>query len=181
MKAKVSIYVAASLDGFIARKDGDIAWLDDHNNDSSEDYGYIQFMDSVDALIMGRNTFEKILTFRQWPYGDKPVIVLSTQALRMPERVPNTVRVMTADPATLVESLSAEGAKHLYIDGGNTIQRFIAAGSADEITITRIPILIGKGIPLFGTLDRDIKLKHIETRLFANGFVQSRYQLLQQT
>ncbi len=181
MKTKVSIYIAASLDGFIARNNGDIAWLDDSDSQSDEDYGYSLFMSSVDVLIMGRNTFEKVLTFGKWPYDDKRVIVLSTRTLPIPEWLPNTVKVIAADPTNLVESFSAEGVKHLSIDGGNTIQRFITAGLADEMTITRIPILIGKGVSLFGTLDSDIKLKHIETRLFTNGFVQSRYQLLQQT
>jgi dihydrofolate reductase len=178
MLAKVSVYIATSLDGFIARKDGNIDWLTNSANQSGEDYGYQDFIDSIDVVVMGRNTYETALTFEAWPYTPKRVLVLSTRALKIPDRLPKNVTVQNASPTILLESLSADGATHLYIDGGNTIQRFLAAGLVDELTITRIPVLLGGGLPLFGSIDHDINLQHLETKVFANSFVQSKYQML---
>ena len=175
MLAKTSVFVGVSLDGFIARKNGDLDWLPD-NGQGGEDYGYQQFFASVDALVMGRKSFEKVLTFAEWPYGRKKVIVLSTRTPAVPPELSDRVTTMNASPREVVETLTAQGARHLYIDGGNTIQRFLRAALISEITITTVPVLIGEGIPLFGQLDYDIKLKHLETRQFEDGLVQSRYQ-----
>ena len=177
MNPKVSAYIATSLDGFIARADGELDWLNNDGESDGEDYGYQEFMDSVDVLIMGRNSFEKVLTFGEWPYGSKRVIVLGTSYPAIPAHLPDTVTALSVRPADLVDRLSAQGAKHLYVDGGITIRRFLAAGLIDEITITRIPILIGDGIPLFGPLEKDIKLVHIATRSFDSGYVQSKYRV----
>jgi dihydrofolate reductase len=178
MRAKVSVYIATSLDGFIARKDGSINWLTDSANQSGEDYGYQHFIDSIDVIVMGRNTFETALTFEAWPYTHKRVVVLSTRMLKLPDRLPKNVAVQNASPLMLLESLSADGATHLYIDGGNTIQRFLAAGLVDELTITRIPILLGDGLPLFGSIGREMRLEHLETKAFSNGLVQSKYRVI---
>jgi dihydrofolate reductase len=178
MQTKVSVYIAASLDGFIARKDGSIDWLDNIPNPSGEDYGYQHFIDSIDVIVIGRNSFEKVLTFETWPYTGKRVVVLSTHALEIPDRLPKNVTVQNASPLTLIESLSKEGVTHLYVDGGITIQRFLATDLVDELTITRIPILLGDGLPLFGSIEHDIQLEHLETKTFANGLVQSKYRVI---
>ncbi len=175
---KTSVYIATSLDGFIARENGEIDWLPGGGSEESgEDYGYKEFMATVDILVIGRNTYEKVLTFSEWPYGNKPVVVLSGRSLRIPQHIAQSVEAMTCSPSELVGRLSGRGAKHLYIDGGKTIQGFLNAGLIQRLIITRIPILIGSGIPLFGPLVRDIKLRHIETRQFSDGLVRSTYEV----
>ena len=173
---KASVFIATSLDGFIARENGDIDWLPSpDSNASDEDYGYKEFMATVDVLVMGRKTFEKALTFGKWPYGSKPVVVLSSGPVQVPGKIAESVEAMSCSPTELVSRLAERGAGHLYIDGGKTIQGFLDAGLIQQIIITRVPTLIGSGIPLFGPLKHDIKLRHIETRQFASGFVQSKY------
>ncbi|QDT96095.1 dihydrofolate reductase family protein [Gimesia aquarii] len=179
---KASVYIATSLDGFIARENGELDWLpgsDGQSDPDGEDYGYHEFMDSVDALVMGRNTFELVLSFGEWPYGSKRVIVLSSKPLPIPSHLPPTVESTSCSPSDLVQKLSDEGLKHLYIDGGKTIQSFLNAGLIQELIITKVPVLIGSGISLFGPLDKDKKLQHIETLTYENGFVQSRYELVE--
>ncbi len=176
---KISVYIATSLDGYIARENGDLDWLPGSDGQSDgEDYGYQQFMDSVDTLVMGRHTYEMVLSFGEWPYGEKRVIVLSSQEIEIPAHLAVTVESSSSSPAKLVDKLHKSGAQHLHIDGGKTIQGFLNAGLINEMIITRIPVLIGSGIPLFGALDHDQKLRHIETSSFANGFVQSKYEVL---
>ncbi|MBI4056720.1 MAG: dihydrofolate reductase [Elusimicrobia bacterium] len=173
---RASAYIGTSLDGFIARANGDIDWLPDGSG--GEDWGYKAFFKSVDALVIGRKSFEKVLSFKKWPYGNKPVVVLSRRRLTIPKRIAQTVESSSSSPAKLVRQLSQRGFKHVYVDGGKTIQGFLNAGLIQEITITKLPILIGKGIPLFGPTQHDIKLRHLGTKQFANGFVQSKYQVL---
>ena len=174
---KTSAYIATSLDGFIARPDGALDWLESPAEDEAEDYGYKTFMDSVDVLVMGRNTYEKVLMFEDWPYGTKQVVVLSNHDLRIPEQISMFVETMSCSPSEVIDRLSARGAKHLYIDGGKTIQGFLEAGLIERLIITRIPVIIGDGIPLFGPLGQDIKLRHIATRSFPAGLVQSEYEI----
>lgn len=179
---KASVYVATSLDGFIAREDGGIDWLEATQAASgTEDYGYKAFMESVDVLVMGRNTFELALTFGEWPYGDKPVVVLSTRGITIPDRLPKTVEGMHGTPSQVVQQLAARGWRHAYIDGGKTIQGFLSAGLVQQMIITRIPILIGRGIPLFGPTASDVSLEHLETRSYPTGLVQSRYRIISST
>lgn len=178
---KVSVYIATSLDGFIARDNGDLDWLPGSDGGSDgEDYGYHQFFDSVDVLVMGRNTFEKVLSFGQWPYGIKRVIVLSSNQTQIPNDLAETVESRSCSPTELVKELEKSEAKHLYVDGGKTIQGFLNAGLIQEIIITRVPVLIGSGIPLFGELESDKKLRLIETCKFESGFIQSKYEILEQ-
>ena len=173
---KSSVYIATSLDGFIARENGEIDWLLGSDPDGSgEDYGFDEFMASVDALVMGRYTFEQVLTFGDWPYGNKRVVVLSSRSLTLPDALPETVTTASGSPAEIIRLLEKQGARHLYIDGGKTIQRFLNDGLIQELIICTIPVLLGSGIPLFGPLKIDIKLLHEETRSFASGMVQSRY------
>lgn len=174
---KISIYIATSLDGFIARPNGDIEWLFYFNDpNDKEDYGYAEFMESVDCLVMGRNTLEKVLTFPDWPY-EKPVIVISNTLKSIPEKCQGKIEIFSGSIPDLVTKLQEEKREHIYIDGGKTIQTFLAGGYVSDLTLTRIPILIGSGIPLFGSISKDIKLKHISTKSFPSGFVQSKYEL----
>jgi len=175
---RASVFIATSLDGFIAREDGGIDWLEVPGGDPGEDYGFEAFFGSVDALVMGRNTYDVVRTFGEWPYGAKPVIVLTSRPLEIPEELADRVETMFGAPAEVVRELGARGMRHLYVDGGKTIQDFLAAGLIQRMTITRIPVLIGRGIPLFGPVPHDIRLQHVETRTYANGLVQSTYDVL---
>ncbi len=170
---KCSVYIATSLDGFIARPDGGIDWLP-MPKPADDDYGYGEFMATVDVVIMGRNTFELAPSFGRWPY-DKPVIVLSSRRDALPSRLPPLVRAASGTPDDILADIGQTSARHAYVDGGVTIQRFLEAGRIDRLIITRIPVLIGAGIPLFGALSRDVRLQHAMTRHFPNGLVQSEY------
>jgi len=178
--AKCLAFIATSLDGFISRPDGSIDWLEQANArvPAGEDCGYAEFMSTVDALVMGRHTFDLARSFAKWPYGKKPVVVLSSRMSSLPAGVPDTVRLSRETPAALVARLSSQGMKHLYIDGGQTIQRFLADALIDEVTITRIPVLLGAGRPLFGPLSSDVRLEHVSTRAYDFGFVQSKYRVV---
>ncbi len=171
---KASVFVGTSLDGFLARADERLDFLPD---DGGEPHGYDEFMATVDALVLGRNTFDIVLKFPTWPYGEKPVFVLSRRAL--PPVPPGAVvERMAGEPADIAAMLSARGIAHAYVDGGITIQRFLRAGLIQRIVVTRVPVLIGSGIPLFGALSRDVLLKHVATRSYASGLVQSEYDVV---
>jgi len=177
---KISAFIATSLDGFIARKNGALDWLpgSDGVDETGEDFGFSSFMHSVDALVMGRNTFEQVLAFGDWPYGNKPVFVLSQHLLQLPENIPDSVMLKSCTVDALCMELQQTGVKHIYVDGGKVIQAFINANLLDEITITRIPVIIGEGISLFGYIENDIKLQHLSSQSFYNGFVQSKYRII---
>lgn len=172
---EVTVFVGASVDGFIARRNHDLDWLPDGGG---EPHGYEEFMAGVDALVIGRKTFEKVLTFDPWPYGSKRVVVLSSKPLDLSKVAGGKVEQMSGPPADIVARLAASGASDLYVDGGLTIQRFLRAGLVQRLIITRVPVLIGTGIPLFGPLPHDVRLAHIATRQFPSGLVQSEYQVL---
>ena len=169
---KASVFIATSLDGFIARKDGALDWLP---VDGGEPHGYTEFMATVDAIVIGRKTFETVLSFGGWFYGTKPVVVLSSRpsTLKAPEGA--VCDVMTGTPHEIVARLAQRGMKHLYIDGGVTVQGFLRAGLIQRLIITRVPVLLGSGIPLFASLPQDIRLEHVATRSFPSGLVQSEY------
>lgn len=168
---KASVFVGTSLDGFIARANGALDFLP---ADGGEPHGYDEFLASVDALVIGRNTFDTVLAFDARPYGKKPVFVLSTRPL--PQIPPGTaVERMSGEPAGIVTQLAGRGIGHIYVDGGITIQSFLKAGLIQRIVVTRVPVLIGTGIPLFGPLQRDIQLTHIATKQYASGLVKSEY------
>jgi len=175
------IFIATSLDGYIARPDGDIDWLtpplDVIEIAQTEDYGYDAFMPTVDAIVMGRHSFEKVLSFGAWPYSDKPVIVLSSQPLRIDPTLASTVTQLGGEPREICDELARRGLNELYVDGGTTVQRFLAAGMIDRVIITRVPVLLGRGIPLFGVVPNDIRLTHVRTQAFASGMVQSEYRV----
>jgi len=166
----VSVFVGASVDGFIARRNGELDFLPEN----AEPHGYEEFIASVDALVIGRNTFETVLGFPEWPYGDKRVVVLSSQPLDL-SVAKGVVEQMSGEPADIVAQLAASGSHHLYVDGGITVQRFLRAGLVNRLIVTRVPVLIGEGIPLFGPLTKDIRLRHVATRHYPSGLVQSEY------
>lgn len=176
MTVKISVYIATSADGFIARKNGDIDWLPP-GSEGGEDYGYAEFISTVDYIVMGRNSFEKVLTFGEWPY-DKKVIVLTSRDLTLLPKLADKVEPLHLSPRELIQEMDIRGAKRIYLDGGVTIQRFLREGLVDEMTITTIPILIGEGLPLFGELEKDINLELMTSKSFKNGFVQTRYKAL---
>jgi dihydrofolate reductase len=180
MSVKVSVYIATSLDGFIAGDDGRLDWLDEANAvvPNGEDCGFSAFMDTVDTLIMGRKTYEKVLSFGAWPYGGKPVVVLSRNSISFPSGLPDCVTCSSESAGDLLKRLSVEGAKHVYVDGGITIQRFLSDGLIDEITLTVIPVILGGGIQLFAAAGTDVKLTHIRTNVFDFGFVQTTYSVI---
>ena len=170
----VSVFVGTSVDGFIARLNGDLDFLPPGGG---EPHGYAEFIASVDAIVIGRKTFETVLAFPEWPYGVKRVVVLSSAPLDLSGVRGGIVEHMSGPPAEIVARLAADGARHLYVDGGITIQRFLRSGLVDRLIVTRVPVLIGEGIPLFGALPRDINLRHVETRHYASGLVKTEYRI----
>jgi dihydrofolate reductase len=173
-----SVFIGTSVDGFIARPDGGLDWLP---AGGGEPHGYDEFMGDVDALVIGRHTFEIVLGFDPWPYGDKRVVVLSSNPVDLSAVKGGNVAQMTGSPAEIVAQLAASGAPRLYIDGGITIQRFLRAGLIDRLIITRVPVLIGEGVPLFGSLPHDVRLDHVATRSYPSGLVQSEYRISSNT
>lgn len=173
-----TVFIAASLDGFIARENGDIDWLTSiDGGEAGEDYGFKDFMDSLDAIVMGRNTFELVSTFTEWPYGSTPLFVLTSRELEIPDALKATVERMSGTPSQVAAALDSRGMENVYVDGGKTIQGFIADGLIRRIIITHIPVLLGRGIPLFGEVPGDVRLDHLRTQSYSNGLVQSEYAI----
>ena len=170
---KASVFIATSLDGYIARKDGGLDWLPE----SPEPHGYEEFIASVDAIVIGRGTFETVLGFDAWSYGKMPVFVLTSDPKRIHPPEGAVCEAMGGDPREIVDRLERRGLRHVYVDGGVTITRFLEAGLIDRMTITRIPVLLGSGIPLFGSLPEEIRLRHVWTRSFPSGIAQSEYEI----
>ena len=176
MKTQCTVFIAASLDGFIAKPDGDINWLHNPAYQSTEEMGYEPFIATVDALVMGRHSFEKVLAFDPWPYA-VPVVVLSSTRNNVPEHLADRVTIVNRSPQELVSAHTKAGTKRLYIDGGTTIQRFLQAGLIDDMIITWIPILLGAGISLFGSFGHEVALELVSAESFDNGFVQTTYRV----
>jgi dihydrofolate reductase len=174
--SKGSVFVGMSVDGFIARLNDTFDFLDAGGGGSGP-HGFQEFLASVDALVMGRRTYEVVLPFAQWPYGDKPVFVLSSKPLAgVPAGA--VVERMAGSPARIASRLKARGFKRLYVDGALTVQRFLDAGLIHRLILNRVPVLIGTGISLFGPQKRDILLQHVATRDYPGGLVQSEYRVL---
>lgn len=181
---KSSVFIATSMDGFIAKNDGSVDWLHTAGNPEADmgdqaDMGFADFMASVDCMIMGRKCMEMIssmnLTPEQWPYGDTRIIALSNTLKEAPENVKDKVEMYSGDLNDLIAALESDGFNHAYIDGGKTIQAFINLGLINEMTITRAPVLLGEGLPLFGKINRDIKLEQTQSTVFANDFIQEKF------
>ncbi len=175
---RTSAFVATSVDGYIAREDGNLDWLDHYSAIAADDSSYREFVSNIDVIVMGRNTFEKLLTFDFWPYEGTPVKVMSSTLKDLPASLQEKVEIVTCTPKELLKQLDEKSFRHAYIDGGKTIQSFLREGALDELILTRIQILLGKGIPLFGPLDQDIHLKLIKSKNLPWGFVQSHYKVL---
>ena len=171
------VFIAASLDGFIARSDGSIDWLETANA-AGEDHGYDAFVSTIDGLFMGRETFKTTLTLDPWPHS-KPIIVLSKilESSEIPGSLSERVRIVRSIHEAFEEA-ERQGWKRAYVDGGRTIQGFLREGKIEDIILTRVPILLGSGRPLFGGVEADVLLRHLETRSFPSGLVQSRYEVI---
>lgn len=178
-RPECAIFVGVSLDGFIARPNGDLDWLMGEGGGDSAEYGYNEFVAGIDAIVMGRKTFEKVLTLEKWYYGSKRLVVLSHRPvdLTIARARGGVVEQMAGSPKEITAQLAASGASRLYVDGGITIQEFLRAGLIQRFILSRLPILIGEGIPLFGPLPHDIRLHHVATRTFSGGMVQSEYRV----
>jgi dihydrofolate reductase len=168
------VYIGTSLDGFIARKDGNIDWLTQFANDEAI-HAYEEFMKRIDAIVIGKGTLEKVLTFPSWPYN-KEVFVLSTSIKKAPDIVKEKITILSTGPVALLSYLSGKGFTSIYVDGGKVIQSFLKEDLIDELIISKAPVLIGNGIPLFGYLNVDLQFKHIRTEAYSNGLVRSYYE-----
>lgn len=167
-------YLGTSLDGFIARKDGEIDWLTQFANDEAI-HAYEDFMNRIDAIVIGRGTFEKVLTFSSWPY-EKKVFVLSNTIKQLPDTLKDKAILISMKPEELLRYLSGLGFSTIYVDGGKVIQDFLKKDLIDEMIIAKAPILIGSGIPLFNYIDTDLQFKHVKTAVQSNGLVRSYYE-----
>jgi dihydrofolate reductase len=175
---KTIVFIGTSLDGFIARKDGDFDWLSHFANEEAI-LAYKELISRIDAIVIGRGTFEKVLSLDPWPY-EKRVFVLSTTIKQIPDSVKEKVTLLSMKPAELLSYLSNHGFSNLYIDGGKVIQEFLKEDLIDELIISKAPILIGSGIPLFGYLDKDLQFRHTHTEINPNGLVRSYYERLKE-
>jgi len=179
MNIRLSVFIATSLDGYIARLNGKLDWLEMNKEQrKDEDFGYQNFISSVDCIVMGRNTFEKVVSFPEWPYPNKRVIVLSRRWKKVPDQFAELAELYSGKVELLTVELQSQGVRHVYVDGGLAIQSFIQQGLLTDIIITQLPILLGNGIPLFGNTNQDIKLELDHVKSFDSGFVQSRYNFL---
>jgi dihydrofolate reductase len=169
-----SVFVGVSVDGFLARRDDRFDFLPEGGG---EEHGYTEFIASVDALVIGRRTYEVVLAFPGWAYGKKPVYVLSTKPLA-PAPKGAVVERLEGNPREIAAQLDARGVRHAYVDGGVTIQAFLQAGLIQRLIVTRVPVLIGEGISLFGPTGRDVALRHVGTRTYPSGLVTSEYEVL---
>lgn len=171
------VFIATSLDGFIARKDGTLDWLilPEHQG---EDHGYDDFMRDIDAIVMGRGSYEAALGFDTWLY-DKPVLVLLRQlaGTEPPEALRGKVSFADLGPRDAMDHLGRAGAARVYVDGGQIVQAFLREGLIADMVVSRIPVLIGEGRSLFGPTGSDLHFQHDRTISFPSGLVQSHYRL----
>jgi dihydrofolate reductase len=168
------VFIATSLDGYIADENGEIDWLTEIPNSSGHDGGFARFMESIDAIVMGRTSFEKVLSFGiEWPYP-KQVFVWTNTLDQVPPELHGKVEFVRGGIKEVVSLVQQKSFFSLYIDGGKTIQSFLKENLIHEIIVTRVPILLGRGIPLFKDVPR-LRLRHQSTQIFENGMVQSHY------
>ena len=169
------VFIATSLDGYIADRNGGLDFLQSVPNPDNDQLGFPEFMDSIDALVMGRKTYETVLGFGgNWPYT-KPVFVLTNTLTSLPEHLLGKVELVDGPIKELVQSLNQRGYSNLYIDGGQLIQSFLKEDMIDELIISQIPVLIGGGVPLFGELGCHLMFEHHETEVMLNAIVRSHY------
>jgi len=171
----VFVYIATSIDGFIAAEDDDLSWLSEIPNPDQSDFGFADFMTRIDALVMGRRTYEKVVSFGVWPY-EKPVFVLSNTLTSVPADTENRAEIISGGVESVIAQLKAKDLHNIYVDGGITIQRFLEKDLIDEMIITRVPVVLGAGIPLFGTLQRTLNFSLEITEMLGGGLVKSSYK-----
>ncbi|MEO8151001.1 MAG: dihydrofolate reductase family protein [Bacteroidia bacterium] len=171
---KTIVYIGTSLDGFIAAKDGNLDWLEQYANEEAIK-AYKELTDRIDAIVIGKGTFEKVLSFPSWPY-DKEVFLLSTSIRELPGLVKEKITVLSMSAAELLNYLSKKGFSTIYIDGGKVIQGFLKEDLIDELIISRVPVILGSGIPLFGYIDTTLQYIHIRTEIQSNGLIRSYYE-----
>lgn len=176
MKPKNSVFIATSIDGFIADKNGNIDFLNSIPNPDQQDMGFVEFTSKIDALVMGRTTFETVCGFGGiWPY-QQHVYVLSNTLTEVPDDFKDKASVVNGPILQVVEKIHQNGHLRLYIDGGSTIQSFLKEDLIDELIISTIPIILGGGHPLFSELNTPLNFEFIETKTFLNQITQTKYQ-----
>jgi dihydrofolate reductase len=175
------VYIACSMDGFIAKIDGNINWLLTIPNENNSDYGFGKFMERIDGIIMGRKTFEKVLEIQpnEWHYN-KTVFVLSNTLKEIPERLKGKVEIVNGDLTVVLEDLKNRNIDNIYVDGGKTIQSFLKSDLIDEMTITTVPVILGNGIPLFGILNKEIKFFIEKTEYIDKNIAINYYKRIKQ-
>lgn len=183
---KCSVFIATSADGYIATADGGVEWLDtsgkvDVDMGDEADMGFVNYIASVDCMIMGRKCMEKLSSFNlspeQWPYGDIRIIVLSNTRKQEPRNLKGKVEMYSGEIPALISQLETEGYRYVYVDGGTTITYFLNLMLINEMTITKAPILLGEGIPLFGKTNNHIKLEDAQATSYPNDFIQIKYNV----
>ncbi len=175
-RPKMSVYIATSIDGYIAKKDDGLDWLETFSpppDNLDEDYGFKKFLNQVDALIMGRNTYKIASSANMWPYEGKRVIVLSSTLSSVCDRA----EIYNGDIIHLIKKLYSEGIKNIYVDGGKTISQYLNEGLIDELIISIIPVILGSGIPLFNNILHDSWCHLVSSQSYSNGLVQLRYEV----
>ncbi len=176
MEKKNIVFIAKSLDGYIAGKNGELDWLDSIPNPENVDMGYFSLMEEIDAIVMGRTTFDVVCNFDgEWPYS-KQVFVLSNSLKTVPEKLNEKVTLLKGTPQEILAQIHQKGFFNLYIDGGRTVQNFLKEDLIDELRITTIPILLGGGFPLFGDLPKPMEFEHIKSEVFLSQLVQDHYK-----
>ncbi len=176
MQKKNIVFIAKSLDGYIAGKNGELDWLHAIPNPDNIGMGYYKLMEEIDAIVMGRTTFETVLGFGgEWPYS-KHIFVLSNSLKAIPEKLDQKATLIKGTPQEILNQVHERGYFNLYIDGGRTVQDFLAEDLIDELRITTIPILLGGGFPLFGELMEPLEFEHVASHLFLDQIVQNCYR-----
>lgn len=177
-RPKISVFIATSMDGYIAKKNGDIDWLTKFSPPTQEneekDCGFSKFFSEIDVLVMGRNSYAVVSQFDPWPYEGKRVIVLSSTLTSVCKQA----ELFNGDITQLIKNLQIDGTKHIYVDGGATISQFLEMGLVDQLIISIIPVVLGSGIPLFSKINNDKWCRLLSSQAFSNGLVQLKYETI---
>ena len=174
-RPKISVYIAISIDGYIARSDGNLDWLD-RVGGFDEDYGFQTLLDSIDAVILGRKTYEAAATVPDWPYKGKRIVILSNTL----KTVREGAEIFRGDITQLLSQLNSDGIKHIWIDGGLTISKFLNLQMVDSMTLSVIPVILGAGIPLYHAIDKELSCSLVSSQSYPSGLVQLKYEILQE-